>query len=60
MYYDLTYQCLSSVNIPVELLHDEVNSDKAAECINQFYAEIVHALTCAALYAVPRAKQNYL
>jgi len=60
MYYDLTYQCVSSVNVPVELLHDEVNSDgKAAECNNQYYAEIVHARTCAASYAVPRTKQNY-
>jgi len=48
MYYDLTYQCLSSVNIPVELLHGEANPEVAAVLINKFYAEIVRVLSCAA------------
>ena len=60
-YYNLTWQLLSDIHVPVELLTcaDSVDNMTASVFIDKFYTDIVQALIHAAEYTVPKCRTNF-
>jgi hypothetical protein len=60
-YYHLSFQYLSTVHVPTDLLvYDEnVDVETARFKVNKFYVDLVQALSCAADLSVPKCTQNF-